>query len=381
MGGLFGDAPTIPTPEKRNYLSEMQSALDAQAGIQGQLLSLEKQYTPQYQELQKQALMGQMGVLGSLYGSTIPQSEALGNQILASQGRLYGGIGQQALGAYQAGLSPATMGLYNTIMQQGQTGLEAGYGLTPQQEQMAQQSARAAMTARGLAGGGQGVAKEILNSYQLSNERYQQNLANATNAYGLGLGQTANAYQMYGSPLMAQVNAVNPSGLLNQAGQTYGALGAKLFQPESQYNAALNTANIQNQMQAQMANAQIQASQDASMIGLLGAGLTAGASMWGASTLAGALGGAAKTAGTIGTVASKAGCWVAREVYGENDVRWEIFRNWLTTEAPEWLYKLYIENGERFAEYIFDKPFLKSIIKSLMNIVVIPRYNKYKQFA
>lgn len=267
---LFGSAPTISAPEKRSYLGEMQSALNAQAGIQGQLLGLEKQYTPQYQELQKQALMGQMGVLGSLYGQAIPQSEALGSQMLASQGRLYQGIGQQALGAYQAGLSPATMGLYNSIMQNAQTGLSAGYGLTPQQEQMAQQSARAAMSARGLAGGNQGVAKEILNSYQLGQDRYQTALANATSAYGLGIGQSANAYQMYGQPLMGQVNNISPSGLLNQAGAGYGALGARLFQPESQYNASLIGANIQNQMSTDMANAQIQASHQAAGMGFVG---------------------------------------------------------------------------------------------------------------
>jgi hypothetical protein len=55
-------------------------------------------------------------------------------------------------------------------------------------------------------------------------------------------------------------------------------------------------------------------------------------------------------------------CWVAREVYGTEDNRWKIFRAWLLTEAPEWLYKLYSEHGEGFAEYISDKPLLKRIV-------------------
>ena len=269
-GGIASRPKGISAPPPRSYLGEMQSALDAQAGIQNRLLGLEQQYTPQYQELQKQSLMGQMGVLGSLYGQAIPQAEGIQSQLMASQGRLYGNLGKQALGNYQAGLSPETMGLYNTMMQNAQTGLEAGYGLTPQQQQMAQQSARAAMSARGLSGSNQGVASEILNSYNLSQNRYQQNLSNAANAYGLGTQQTATAFNMYGAPLMNQMSAIDSSNLINAAGTGYGALGAKLFQPESQYNASLIGANIQNQMSTNLANYQAKSAFSNGLIGMGG---------------------------------------------------------------------------------------------------------------
>ena len=323
MGSLFGDTPTVTAPEKRDYLNEMRSALNAQSGVQNQLLDLEKQYTPQYQALQQQSLIGQLGVLGNLYGSAIPQSEALQSQMLASQGKVYAGLGQQSLNAYRGGLDASTMGLYNTMQQQAQAGLDAGYGLTPEMQRQAQQSARAAMTARGLAGGGQGVAQEVLNSYNLGQNRYQTALANAQQAYGLGTNQTANAYQMYGQPLMNQLGGVNASGLISNAGTMYGGLGARLFQPESQYNANLITANQSNEMQAQMANAQIQASKNAANMGLLGAVASAGLGAVGMAGGFGALGTGLKEFGGqylgLNTWSENGGGWINGTRYSGGD--------------------------------------------------------------
>lgn len=60
-------------------------------------------------------------------------------------------------------------------------------------------------------------------------------------------------------------------------------------------------------------------------------------------------------------------CWVAREVYGKEDIRWLLFRSWMILEAPSWLVSVYWKYGERFAEYISDKPRIKSLIKIWMN--------------
>lgn len=69
--------------------------------------------------------------------------------------------------------------------------------------------------------------------------------------------------------------------------------------------------------------------------------------------------GAAKGAGVI--------CWVAREVYGENNPKWKLFSNWLLLKAPNWFRSLYIQEGERFAKFIHNKPFIKSIIRKWMD--------------
>jgi len=63
-------------------------------------------------------------------------------------------------------------------------------------------------------------------------------------------------------------------------------------------------------------------------------------------------------------------CWVAREVYGDNDYRWLLFRDWLINDSPRWLLWLYAARGERFAAWIRSKPLLKCAVRRLMNLAV-----------
>jgi hypothetical protein len=63
-------------------------------------------------------------------------------------------------------------------------------------------------------------------------------------------------------------------------------------------------------------------------------------------------------------------CWVAREVYGNNDMRWFVFRTWLKYDAPKWFEKLYLTHGEKYAKFISNKPLLKWCTKQLMDLVV-----------
>ena len=80
---------------------------------------------------------------------------------------------------------------------------------------------------------------------------------------------------------------------------------------------------------------------------------------------------AAQSAGTmqaVGTVAAAAMmCWVAREVYGIESSKWMQFREWMLNDSPSWFRKLYLKYGERFAEFISNKPRIKSIIRNWMN--------------
>ena len=67
------------------------------------------------------------------------------------------------------------------------------------------------------------------------------------------------------------------------------------------------------------------------------------------------------------------GCWVARECYGQDDPRWALFRGWLMAEAPDWFANLYMKHGERFAEWVSDKPVIKWGIRKWMT----RRINKF----
>ena len=60
-------------------------------------------------------------------------------------------------------------------------------------------------------------------------------------------------------------------------------------------------------------------------------------------------------------------CWVAREVYGPLNPQWLQFREWMLSEAPNWFYHLYLKFGERFANWISDKPRIKAIIRRWMD--------------
>ena len=63
-------------------------------------------------------------------------------------------------------------------------------------------------------------------------------------------------------------------------------------------------------------------------------------------------------------------CWVAREVYGEDNPRWMIFKTWLEFHAPNWFFNIYIKHGEKFAEFISGKPIIKSLIRKWMDTKV-----------
>lgn len=64
-------------------------------------------------------------------------------------------------------------------------------------------------------------------------------------------------------------------------------------------------------------------------------------------------------------------CWVAREVYGAENPRWLEFREWIINEAPSHIYNAYLEHGPGLAEYISDKPELKSKIRNFMDSKIV----------
>jgi hypothetical protein len=54
-------------------------------------------------------------------------------------------------------------------------------------------------------------------------------------------------------------------------------------------------------------------------------------------------------------------------VYGEDNPKWRVFREWLTLCAPKWFYNLYVKHGERFAAWLKDKHVLKAFIRYWMD--------------
>ena len=64
---------------------------------------------------------------------------------------------------------------------------------------------------------------------------------------------------------------------------------------------------------------------------------------------------------------AQAVCWVAREVYGEDDPKWLQFREWVIGYSPNWFYKAYSKYGEKVAKVVARVPALKLVIRPLMD--------------
>ena len=60
-------------------------------------------------------------------------------------------------------------------------------------------------------------------------------------------------------------------------------------------------------------------------------------------------------------------CWVAREIYGQDNPKWLAFRYWLHEFAPLELKEAYIEGGEELARVIAENPEMKPGIRAFMD--------------
>jgi hypothetical protein len=60
-------------------------------------------------------------------------------------------------------------------------------------------------------------------------------------------------------------------------------------------------------------------------------------------------------------------CWVAREVYGEDNPKWLQFREWVIGYSPDWFYKAYSKYGEKVAKVVAKVPALKLVIRPFMD--------------
>ena len=333
----------VQAPPPRDAYKEMSGTIRAQIDLAPEMMAAEERIVPQWQALQRKQMLAQADNLKTFYRQVMGDSADL----LSQYGTRFAGaltpIAESSRRTYEAGLGGGA-DLQNMMRQQAMSGLSAGSSLTPEMQTQAQQMARAAASARGLGMTNRGIGAEVLSGYQLGQQREDRSRLFANQVLGNDVTMAGNAYQQYGSPLVQSgMSALSPMGLAGMATQYNANLGPTYLQPESQYAANLNAANQNTKLQASVAQAQ------------------ANASMWGG--LFGGLGAAA------GGIWQGKGCWVAREVYGEDNPQWVVFFEWLEDESPRWFHEFYNKHGERFAKFISDKPMLKSAIRSLMNLV------------
>ena len=320
---------------------------------------------------------------------------------------------QMAFNRYR---QPQAEDVVGTLGRQAMTDLSAGRSLTPEEQRIADQTARSAYAARGTALGNQAIGAEILNRADVANQRYMQRQQSASGIasqmaalqnqqfnqglagaqFGLGaqqqqyaqaMGTQQSAFQQALNKSQADIQRAQAAQQL-QAGQAQLGAGA-LAQLQNYQTPILQAFYKQSIMpntvpQAQtmgMANQQAagnslfnvespMAFQSAFLpyqggIALQSAQLQANAAKnAGQNSMFGNLGGSLIQA--LPMMAS-AFCWVAREVYGTKTGTWKVFRSWMLTQAPAWFRNLYIKHGEHIAAFISDKPALKAIIRRWMD--------------
>ncbi len=349
MGGSARTPTPNPQADYDQYLNEARNALKVQSVVLPEQAVLEERIAPTLINTRMAGLRAtSQGLLG-LYGDLYQPAQQLQQRYATDQLSMLSGLGAQATGAALGSLDATTRGIYSTFGQQALSDLQAGTSLTAAETTQAQQAARAAAAARGLTFSRQGTDLEILNTYGMGQRRLAQRQDVAQRAYQMGVGQQAVGLQGFLTPAYAGSQQYSLTGLAGGASGMYADVGSSPFlQPESQYLANIRANRIQMETAIQSANA----ARSGGILGGLASGVGAAA----------------------GKAAFAAICWVAREVYGDDRAEWMVFRQWLLTEAPEWLLDLYMEEGERFAKFISDKPLLKFIVKKAMDIVVEPRF-------
>lgn len=347
MGGKAKTPKPNPEADYRQYLAESRNALRVQGQILPEQAALERKLAPQLIETRMAGLKASAQGLLGLYGDLYQPAQQMQQRYATDQISMLSGLGAQSSQAALASLDPNTRGIFNTFGQQALSDLQAGTSLSAAETIQAQQAARAAGAARGVNLSRQGTDLEILNTFNAGQRRLQQRQATAQTAYQMGANQQQVGLQGFLTPAFAASQQYGLSGLAGGAQGMYGDVGSSPFlSPESQYMANIRANRIQMETAIQSANA-----------------ARSGAIIGGALSAVGQIGGAAVTA-----------CWVAREVYGKDSAEWLVFRHWVLNEAPDWFRDLYLEEGERFAAFISDKPFLKSIVKMGMDIIVKPRF-------
>jgi hypothetical protein len=213
--------------------------------------------------------------------------------------------------------------------------LRAGI-LSPEDVRTAQQGAREAYAARGQVMGPGAVGAEILNRENIRQSRedaaraaYNQSIGNVLNTANL---QTGNIFEPIGN------------------------LISGTFNPLGSYPADVYGTNVNADLATMISDKNYAAAIESAR-------------------LAGAAGRNAATTSAVGQVGSAAlpfilssiFCWVAREVYGVDNPKWLKFRTWMFTQAPSWFFRWYMDNGERFADWLRRNPWMKPAIRFWMD--------------
>ena len=277
---------------------------------------------------------------------------------------------QQAMGAAQfdvgqlAGTEAANVAAQQAAQQFGATSAQAAQAANIARQQQIEAANVAARTGAAQYGAGARTAAEAAN-IQRAQQVAAANAAAQTAAsqYGATAAQQAQQ-QNFANQLAAQQQRMGAASQLAGLGQQAFGIGQTIQQQQAQ----------QGLLQQGLQQALIDAArgQYAAYTGAPSAALQAPLAALGVtpvpqSTTTGRQPGLFDYLTLAATGASRL-CWVAREVYGEDDPKWLQFRDWVIGASPDWFYKLYSTHGEKIAEKVKRNPWTKKVLRPLMDI-------------
>lgn len=330
IGG--GDGKGLPLPKDRQMIDEGMATLRAYRALAPETLSFLNDFGPEYQNAANKnldaQLFGSNGQPGSLnlletkIAPTIARANAAGNRAtreadVADVERL----GGRATAAIRSA-NPQQAALLDMMNSMATEGLQAGSGLTPGLRREVQQSVRAGQSARGLGLGPNDAFQEAMTSGAAGQNllRSRQDFAGRV----AGMNQAA-----VGDPFMSIVgrpSMITPYSQNSlQQGQGAAMANAPQSDPFNQYAQDLYNTNFNAAYSNVFNQRNNDTAREAAMMQMIGS----------------IVGGAGGAAGAL--------CWVARAVYGDADLRWVDFREWLMEYASEKFRNWYKENGERYA--------------------------------
>ena len=334
---------TIKAPKARDYGSEMRDTLQAQIDLAPQLYGAEKQFRGKYAQLDMDIAKKMSPQLLDLYETSQRRLGEMDREQLDLQREgdisaieKYGGRAREALDA----ANPEQAALLKELNAQALGDLKLGGQLNAGEQRQISQAARGAQSARGFGYGINDAAIESWAQLQGGEQKRQQRQGFAQSMVGMNKATAADPFMA----ILGRPSSMNPMMSGNVVGQAQGFNPGAMFSPESQYAGDIYNQNYQGELAARTATAKNRAS------------------MWGG--IMGAAGSVVGGMASGGTGFFK--CWVAREVFGNDNPQWLAFFDWKETKAPKWFKKLYDSFGERFAKFISNKPKLKKLIKTWM---------------
>lgn len=270
MGSLFSKPKTPSVPKMdiekdiRQYVSGYQKALP-------DVISSEREYRPQFLGLNLrdvstflQGTDDQMGLFGL---GRLSQQETSQNLAAAREADLASmmGMAPQFRGFAQT-LSPEAQAQVEASAAEAARATQAARQLTPQEQRMAEQTAREAYASRGRLMGNEAVASEILNREGIMGQKR----AEAAQARNRAFGQAQEFYTQPG--LMALGSApVSYQAGQQQLGMGLGAIGSatpQMINPDVGVNVGM--AQRANQTQASIAGAQAKSNWASGIFGAIG---------------------------------------------------------------------------------------------------------------